>query len=46
MPFASALQEVIDRFALADSRKIRPRSMFRQPRAKRKKAETRVKSST
>jgi hypothetical protein len=45
-PLDSARQEVIDRFCLADSRKMRPRSMLRHPIEKRKKAATRVKSST
>lgn len=45
-PLASARQEVMERLGLADSRKRRPRSMLRHPRAKRKKADTRVKSST
>ena len=45
-PLTSARQELTERLALADSRKIRPRSMLRHPREKRKKAETREKSST
>jgi len=46
IPLASARQEVMERLGLADSRKMRPRNMLRHPRAKRKKAETSVKSST
>jgi len=46
IPLASARHEVMERLGLADSRKMRPRNMLRHPRAKRKKAETRVKSST
>jgi hypothetical protein len=45
-PFASSLQAVIERYRFADSRKMRPSSMLMHPRTKRKKAETRVKSST
>jgi hypothetical protein len=42
-PLASSRQERMERFVLAFSRKMRPRRMLRQPREKRKKAETRVK---
>jgi hypothetical protein len=41
--FACSRQESMERLAFADSRKMRPRSMLRQPMEKRKKAETRVK---
>jgi len=46
MPLASARQDMMERLVLADSRKMRPRIMLRQPREKRKKAATSVKSST
>lgn len=44
--FDSDRQDVMDRLSLAFSRKMRPRRALRQPREKRKKAATRVKSST
>lgn len=40
--FACSRQDVMDRLTLADSRKIRPAKTFKQPIAKRKKAETSV----
>ena len=46
MPFASERQEVIERFALADSRKMSLSSMLTQPSAERKDVETSAKSST
>lgn len=46
IPLFSARQEVIERFSLADSRKMSPRSILMHPMANKKKAETRVKSST
>ncbi len=46
MPLASSRHAVMDRYFLADSRKMRPRNMLMQPMTKRKKAETKVKSST
>jgi len=45
-PLASARQARMDRFALADSRKMRPKSMLRHPTEKRKKADTSVNLST
>ena len=43
---ARSFQAVMERRGLAFSRKISPMSMFKQPREKRKKAETRVKLLT
>ena len=42
---ASSRQERMERFVFAFSRKMRPRRILRHPIEKRKKAETRVKSS-
>lgn len=44
--FESERHCVIERFDLARSRKMRPRRILRHPSAKRKNAETRLKSST
>jgi len=43
---AASCQDESERYFLADSRKIKPNSMLMHPRTKRKKPETRVKSST
>jgi hypothetical protein len=44
--FAWSRHEVRERLDLADSRNMRPTRVFRHPKEKRKKAETRVNVST